>query len=88
VLHLCYSATMSSKHPRIHTLLEPPLFDMVERLAREHGFSLSEQAAGLIREAVALREDRALDLFATARKKSFDPKKALSLAEVRKRLKA
>ena len=79
---------MSTKNPRIHTVLEPPLFAIVERLAREDGFSLSEEAADLIREAVALREDRVLDLFARARRKTFSPKKALTLGELRKRLKA
>jgi hypothetical protein len=88
VLHLCYTQAMSTKNPRIHTVLEPPLFEIVERLAKKDGHSLSEEAADLIREAVALREDRTLDLFAQARRKTFDPKKALTLGELRKRLKA
>ncbi len=79
---------MAAKNPRIHTVLDPILFEIVERLAREHGFSLSVEAAELIREAVALREDRALDLFAESRRKSFDPKKALTLDGVRRRLRA
>jgi hypothetical protein len=79
---------MSTKNPRIHTVLEPPLFEIVERLARKDGHSLSEEAAELIREAVALREDRALDHFAQARRKTFDAKKALTLGDLRKRLKS
>jgi len=79
---------MTTKNPRIHTVLEAPLFEMVERLAKEGGHSLSEEAADLIREAVALREDRALDILGQARRKSFDPKKALTLGQIRKRLKA
>jgi hypothetical protein len=79
---------MSTKNPRIHTVLEPPLFKIVERLARQDGHSLSEEAADLIREAVALREDRALDLFAQARRKTFDSRKALTLGDLRKRFKA
>jgi hypothetical protein len=78
---------MATKNPRIHTVLEPPLYEVVERLAREHGFSLSEEAAGLIREAVALREDRTLDRFGDTRRRTFDPKKALSIEDVRRRLK-
>ncbi len=77
---------MTTKNPRIHTILEPTLFEIVKRLAREHGYSLSVEAAELIREAVALREDRALDLFAESRRKSFDPEKALTLDVVRRRL--
>lgn len=79
---------MAAKNPRIHTVLEPPLYEIVERLARQDGFSLSEEAADLIREAVTLREDRALELFARARRKTFDRKKALTLADLRKRLRA
>lgn len=78
---------MSTKNPRIHTVLEPPLFEIVERLAKQDGHSLSEEAADLIREAVALREDRALDLFAQARRKTFDSRKALTLGDLRKRFK-
>jgi len=78
---------MTTKNPRIHTVLEGPLFDIVERMAKQDGHSLSEEAADLIREAVTLREDRALDVLAQARRKSFDPKKALTLEQLRKRLK-
>ena len=86
VLHFCYTPPMATKHPRIHTVLEPPLFEVVERLAKKDGFSLSEEAAGLIREAVALREDRALDRLGETRRGTFDRKKALSIADVRRRL--
>ncbi len=87
VLHLCYTTHVATKKPRIHAVLEKPLFQIVAQLAKKEGHSLSEEAVDLIREAIALREDRALDLFAEGRRRSFDPKKALTLAEVRKRLK-
>ena len=79
---------MSTRNPRIHTVLEAPLFRIVERLAKEDGHSLSEEAADLIREAVALREDRALEMLAGDRRRTFDSKKALTLKQLRKRLKA
>ena len=79
---------MSTRNPRIHTVLEAPLFRIVERLAKEDGHSLSEEAADLIREAVALREDRALEMLAEDRRRTFDSKKALTLKQLRKRLKA
>lgn len=88
MLHICYTLSMSAKSPRIHTVLELPLYKLVKRLAEEHGSSLSEEAGDLIREAVELREDRALDLFAESRRKTFDGRKALTLVEVRKRLRA
>lgn len=79
---------MATKNPRIHTVLDVPLYEIVERLAREHGASLSVEAADLIREAVLLREDRALDRFAEGRRKTFDPRKALTLDAVRRRLRS
>ena len=77
---------MSAKNPRIHTVLEPPLFEAVKRLAEEQGLTLSEEARDLIREALELREDRGLNALAEHRRKSFDPKKALSVADLRRRL--
>jgi hypothetical protein len=79
---------MTTKNPRIHTVLEEPLFKIVERLAKQDGHSLSEEAAELIREAVTLREDRALDVLAQARRSTFNLKKALTLGQIRKRLNA
>jgi len=88
VLHYFYTLRMTSKNPRIHTILDEPLFRIVERLAKQDGHSLSEEAAELIREAVTLREDRALDVLAQSRRSTFDPKKALTLGQLRKRINA
>lgn len=77
---------MSAKSPRIHAVLEPRLFDVVKRLAKEHGSSLSQEAHDLIREAVELHEDRALDDLAERRRRTWDAKKALSAQELRLRL--
>jgi len=79
---------MATKNPRIHTVLEPPLYELVEALAKKEGLSLSEASRDLIREAVELREDRALDLLARSRRKTFDRRKALTLADVRRRFRA
>jgi len=77
---------MGTKNPRIHAVLEPRLFAVVKGLAREHGSSLSQEAHDLIREAVELHEDRALDDLAENRRRSWNPKTALTAAEVRARL--
>ena len=87
VQHLCYTSRMSAKSPRIHAVLEPRLFAVVKGLAREHGSSLSQEAHDLIREAVELHEDRALDGLAERRRASWSPKTALTAAEVRAQLK-
>jgi hypothetical protein len=77
---------MSTKSPRIHAVLEPRLFAVVKGLAKEHGSSLSQEAHDLIREAVELHEDRALDGLAEKRRRSWSSKTALTAAEVRARL--
>ena len=77
---------MATKNPRIHAVLEPPLFEVVKRLASEHGSSLSQEAHDLIREAVELHEDRTLDDLAERRRASWDTKKALTANELRARL--
>jgi hypothetical protein len=78
---------MSTKSPRIHAVLEPRLFEVVKGLAREHGSSLSQEAHDLIREAVELHEDRALDELAESRRPTWSPKTALTAAQVRAQLK-
>jgi plasmid stability protein len=79
---------MATKSPRIHTVLEPPLYEAVELLAKKHGLSLSQEVRDLVRNALELAEDRALADFAEARSSTFDPSKALTVAQVRRRLKA
>ena len=77
---------MGAKNPRIHAVLEPPLFAVVKRLAGKHGSSLSQEAHDLIREAVELHEDRGLDELAERRRSSWNAKKALTADELRTRL--
>jgi hypothetical protein len=77
---------MATKNPRIHAVLEAPLFEIVRRLARRHGSSLSQEAHDLIREAVELHEDSVLDRLADGRRPSWDPKKALTADALRSRL--
>jgi len=86
VQHMCYTRGMSAKNPRIHAVLEPPLYGIVKSLARKHGSSLSQEAHDLIREAVELHEDRALDDLAESRRSSWNSKRALTAAEVRAQL--
>ena len=84
--HFRYTSSMATKNPRIHAVLEPQLFETVKRLADEHGSSLSQEAHDLIREAVELHEDRALDELAERRRASWDAKRTLTAAEMRARL--
>ena len=84
--HFCYTSPMATKNPRIHAVLEPPLFEVVRRLARRNGTSLSQEAHDLIREAVELHEDRVLEGVADSRRATWNRRKALTAAEIRARL--
>ncbi|OGR85759.1 MAG: hypothetical protein A2901_01210 [Elusimicrobia bacterium RIFCSPLOWO2_01_FULL_54_10] len=43
---------MPTKNPRIHVVLEKPLFERVKGLAKKNGLSVSLEARELIREAL------------------------------------
>lgn len=43
---------MPTKNPRLHVVLEPPLFRNLKRLAQKNGLSISLEARELIREAL------------------------------------
>lgn len=76
---------MSTNSPRVQTVLDRALYADVKRFARARGVSLSEAARGLIREAVDLHEDSALDGLVGRRRNSWSPNTALTTAEVRAR---
>ena len=79
---------MATKSPRIHTVLEPYLHKAVEILAKTHGLSLSQEVRDLVRDALELTEDRVLADFAEVRRSSFDASKALTVSQLRKRLRS
>ncbi len=43
---------MPTKNPRLHVVLEPPLFRNLKGLAQKNGISISLEARELIREAL------------------------------------
>lgn len=73
---------MPAKNPRINIVCEPPLYYEISQLAEAEGTSLSATAHDLIREALELREDRALSALADQRAATFDRKNALSIDQV------
>lgn len=77
---------MPTKNPRVHTVLEAPLYKAVSFLARRDGVSLSQKVRDLVREAIEYLEDAALDNFAEARRRSFQSGKAFTVGEIRRRL--
>ncbi len=73
---------MPAKNPRINVVLEKPLYNAVHDLAEDEGVSMSMLMRDLVREALELREDRALTAFAAEREKGFDRRKTLSHEDV------
>lgn len=73
---------MPTKNPRINVVLEKPLYSALHDLAEEQGLSLSMLMRDLVKEALELREDRALAEFAAEREEDFDRGKALTHEDV------
>jgi hypothetical protein len=73
---------MPAKNPRINVVLEKPLYSALHDLAEDEGVSMSMLMRDLVKEALELREDRALAEIAAQREKGFDRRKALSHEEV------
>jgi hypothetical protein len=73
---------MPTKNPRINVVCEQPLYYELNSIATAEGASLSSVAHDLIKEALELREDRALSVIADSRAESFDRISALSFDQV------
>jgi len=78
---------MATKHPRIHAVLEPPLFEAVRKLAARAGVSLSQEVRNLVEDALELMEDAGLEAFAERRRRTFVRARALSVPGLRKAVK-
>lgn len=73
---------MPTKNPRVNVVLDNDLYRTVHELAQHQGISMSLFMRDLVKEAVEVREDRALTAIAEERDQSFDPERALSHEEV------
>ena len=73
---------MPVKNPRINVVLEKPLYNTIERLAKKEGVSLSLKVRDLVKEALEIEEDIALAAFAEKRDKTFTKSRALKHHEV------
>jgi len=73
---------MPAKNPRINIVLDKPLFNSVELLAKRDGMSLSMKARDLLKEALEIQEDIYLTEFAEDREDTLDSSDLLSHDEV------
>jgi len=73
---------MPAKNPRVNVVLEKPLYNAVEYLAKKEGVSMSLKVRELVKEALELEEDRALSTFAEERERTFKRAKGLKHEDV------
>jgi len=73
---------MPTKNPRVNVVLETPLYNSVEHLAKRDGVSLSLKVRDLIREALEMEEDVVLSALAEKRERTFSKAKSLKHDEV------
>ena len=73
---------MATKHPRLNVVLEKPVLESVQLLAKLEGVSLSMKARDLIQEALELHEDAYLVRRADERAATFVRSKALTHEQV------
>ncbi len=73
---------MPTKNPRINVVLEEPLYAAIHDLAERDKVSLSLKIRDLVKEALEIKEDVALSVFAEERDKSFKKTTALKHNEV------
>ncbi|MDP3787296.1 MAG: antitoxin, RHH family protein [Candidatus Omnitrophota bacterium] len=73
---------MSTKHPRLNVVLEPPLYSAIKQLAKKDGVSLSLKARDLIRQALEYCEDLYWTKEVAAREATFSKKTALTHKQV------
>jgi metal-responsive CopG/Arc/MetJ family transcriptional regulator len=73
---------MPTKHPRINVVLEKPLYESVQRLAKKEDISLSLKVRDLVREALEAEEDAALADFAEERERTFRRSRGLTHKQV------
>ncbi|HLG29756.1 MAG TPA: ribbon-helix-helix protein, CopG family [Candidatus Brocadiales bacterium] len=73
---------MPTKNPRVNVVLERPLYNRVEHLAKKDGVSMSLKVRDLIREALEMEEDISLAIFAEERERTFKRATALKHNDV------
>ena len=73
---------MPARNPRVNVVLEKPLYEAVDQLAKEEGVSLSTVVRDLVKEAIEIREDIDLGRIAESREKSLKRSRALAHKDV------
>ena len=73
---------MPAKNPRINVVLDVPLYNNVQYLAKKDGVSLSTKVRDLLKEAMETYEDIYLAVFAEERERTLEKSTTLTHEEV------
>ena len=73
---------MPARNPRVNVVLEKPLYEAVDHMAKEEGVSLSTAVRDLVKEAIEIREDIDLGRLAEVREKTPRRRRALTHKDV------
>jgi hypothetical protein len=73
---------MPARNPRVNVVLEKPLYEAVDHLAKEEGVSLSTAVRDLVKEAIEIREDIDLGRIAETRERTLRRSRALTHKDV------
>lgn len=73
---------MPARNPRVNVVLEKPLYEAVDHMAKEEGVSLSTAVRDLVKEAIEIREDIDLGRIAESREKSLKRSRALAHKDI------
>ena len=65
---------MATKNPRLNVVLDPDLYSEIQKLAQNHGISLSLMARDLLKEAIERHEDSYWQKTAEERDKALKDK--------------
>ncbi|MFH1459993.1 MAG: antitoxin, RHH family protein [Candidatus Omnitrophota bacterium] len=73
---------MPTKNPRINVVLDPEIYNILNKLAQSQGISLSLFSRDLIKEALEIREDIYWQEQAQIRDKTFSKKKNVAHKDI------
>jgi len=76
---------MPTTHPRLTTVVEPPLYEAIEALAERDHVSMSQKVRDLLLGALDLTEDAVLEMLVEERRKRSQ--KGYSLEETKRHFK-
>lgn len=73
---------MPARNPRINVVVEKPLYSAINEISKREGVSMAMVVRDLVKEAIEVREDRALARFAEKREETLVKSRALDHKDI------